>query len=141
VVLDQVFDGASSAALWADAFGDGIVESAFGGGATDWAWHRHTWGTVLEVEFADEADWERFQTLPAVVAALDNVPDPVSGLLIYKGRGGSAGRPVPRRPRPLIGSGAAALPLPFEPDDLFSSWPAADLQLIMPKTGVGARIR
>jgi hypothetical protein len=38
----------------------------------------------------------------------------VSGLLIYKGRGGSAGRVQPRRPKPLSGSGAAALPLPFE---------------------------
>jgi len=112
----EVFDGASSAALWAEAYGDGIIESAFSHGATDWSWHRHTWGTVLELEFADESDWEHFQTLPAIVAALDNVPDPVSGLLIYKGRGGSAGRVQPRKPRPLIGSGAAALPLPFEPD-------------------------
>jgi len=113
----EVFDGASSAALWADAYGDAIVESAFGAGATDWHWHRNTWGTVLELEFGDEAAWEDFQLLPGVVAALDNVPDPVSGLLLYKGRGGSAGRVQPRRPRPLAGSGAAALPLPFELDD------------------------
>ena len=120
----EVFDGASSAALWADAYGDAIVEAAFGTGATDWSWHRHSWGTVLELDFADEQDWELFQTVPAVLAALDNVPDPVSGLLIYKGRGGSAGRAQPRKPRPLIGSGAAALPLPFEPDhewEIFNS--------------------
>jgi hypothetical protein len=110
----EVFDGASSARLWADAYGDAIVESAFGAGATDWSWHRNSWGTVLELQFDDEAAWERFQQLPVVVAALDNVPDPVSGLLIYKGRGGSAGRVEPRRPRPLIGSGAAALPIPLE---------------------------
>src|SRR3954447_4598260 len=113
----EVFDGASSAGLWSDVYGDAIVESAFGAGATDWNWHRNTWGTVLELEFDDEAAWELFQTLPAVVAALDNVPDPVSGLLLYKGRGGSAGRVQPRKPRPLTGSGAAALPLPFELED------------------------
>ena len=110
----EVFDGASSAALWAEAYGDGIVEAAFGAGATDWSWHRNTWGTVLELQFSDEQAWEEFQNLPAVIAALDSVPDPVSGLLMYKGRGGSAGRVQPRRPRPLSGSGAAALPLPFE---------------------------
>ena len=110
----EVFDGASSAGLWSDVYGDAIVESAFGAGATDWSWHRNTWGTVLELDFEDEAAWEHFQTLPAVIAALDNVPDPVSGLLLYKGRGGSSGRVQPRKPRPLSGSGAAALPLPFE---------------------------
>ena len=49
------------------------------------------------------------------------MPDPVSGLLIYKGRGGSAGRVQPRkRPRPLIGSGAAALR--FLPLELELEW-------------------
>jgi hypothetical protein len=55
-----------------------------------------------------------FRALPAVRAALDAVPDPVNGLLIYRGRGGSAGRPVPRKPRPLAGAGAVALPEPTE---------------------------
>jgi len=113
----EVFDGASSAALWADAYGDSLVEAAFGAGATDWSWHRNTWGMVLELELEDEARWEMFQSMPAVLAALENVPDPVSGLLLYKGRGGSAGRVQPRKPRPLSGSGAAALPLPFELDE------------------------
>jgi hypothetical protein len=48
-----------------------------------------------------------------VRAALDAVPDPVNGLLIYPGRGGSSGRVQPRRPRPIAGAGAA--PLPEEP--------------------------
>jgi hypothetical protein len=117
----EVFDGTASAALWAEAYGDNVIEAAFGTGATDWSWHRHTWGTVLELDFADESDWERFQTLPAVIAALESVPDPVSGLLLYKGRGGSAGRAQPKRPRPLIGSGAAALPLPL-PLELELEW-------------------
>jgi hypothetical protein len=127
----EVFDGASSAALWAEAHGDGIVESAFGAGATDWSWHRHTWGTVLELEFDDDQAWERFQVLPIVVAALDNVPDPVSGLLIYRGRGGSAGRVEPRRPRPLTGSGAAALPLPFEPELEWDAFAGFDRRLLL----------
>jgi hypothetical protein len=51
-------------------------------------------------------------------AALDAVPDPTA-VIVYRGRGGSAGTKEPRRPRPLIGSGAAALPMPFEVlDDL-----------------------
>jgi hypothetical protein len=130
----EVFDGSSSASLWADAWGDSLVEAAFGSGATDWSWHRNTWGVVLELSFSDEEAFERFQGVPTVVAALDAVPDPVSGLLVYRGRGGSAGRVTPRRPRPLSGSGAAALPLPFElfeKDDLAELFnPSIDRRLI-----------
>src|SRR3954452_12893740 len=103
----EVLDGARSASLWAEAHGDALVEAALTGGATDWSWHRHTWGVVLELGFADEAAWERFRSLPVVDAALDAVPDPVSGLIVYRGRGGSSGRVEPRSPRPLVGSGAA----------------------------------
>jgi hypothetical protein len=110
----EVLDGASSASLWSEAHGDALIEAAFLSGATDWSWHRHTWGVVLELSFEDEAAWDRFRELPGVIAALDLVPDPVSGLIFYKGRGGSAGRDVPRKPRPMAGSGAAALPLPWE---------------------------
>jgi hypothetical protein len=67
---------------------------------------------VLEVEFAEDAQWERFRNLPAVQAALDAVPDPVNGLLVYRGRGGGAGATSPRRPRPVTGAGAMALPEP-----------------------------
>jgi hypothetical protein len=42
------------------------------------------------------------------------VPDPINGLLVYPGRGGSAGATHPRRPRPPLGAGAA--PLPVEPE-------------------------
>jgi hypothetical protein len=110
----EVLDGATAASLWAEARGDALIESAFFSGAVDWNWHRHNWGVVLELCFEDDSAWDRFRELPAVVAALDLVPDPVSGLIVYKGRGGSAGRDEPRRPRPLAGSGAAALPLPFD---------------------------
>jgi len=50
-----------------------------------------------------------------VSAALDAVPDPVNGLSIYPGRGGSAGPVERRHPRPVLGAGAAALPVPDEP--------------------------
>ena len=54
---------------------------------------------------------ERFRHLPAVRAALDDVPDRVHGLLVYRGRGGGADALVPRRPRPAPVAGAAPLPI------------------------------
>ncbi|GAC1319781.1 MAG: hypothetical protein NVSMB12_19180 [Acidimicrobiales bacterium] len=120
----EVLDGgACSAAGWAEAFGDSLVTEALFDGASNWDWHRHSWGTVLEVEFADEAAWARFRDSLAVLTALDAVPDPVTGLIIYKGRGGSAGGREPRRSRPLSGSGAAALPIPMPTDDQWSVFP------------------
>lgn len=110
----EVLDGSTSARLWAEAHGDVLTESGLGHGALDWSWHHHTWGVVFEIRFEDEAAWDRWRESPVVVAALDRVPDPVSGLIVYKGRGGSSGRVQPRRPKPLSGSGAAALPLPLD---------------------------
>jgi len=112
----EVFDGGSSAGLWAEMHGDPLLESALSSGAKDWSWHRHSWGVVLELEFADIKSWEAWRALPHVQAALDAVPDPISGLIVYRGRGGSSGTSRPRRPRPLQGSGSAALPLPWEWD-------------------------
>lgn len=118
----EVFDGATPASVWAEAYRDALMETALTHGATNWSWHRHTWGVVFEVCFDDEAAWESFTGLPAVVAALDAVPDPVTGLIVYKGRGGSSGASFHRKPRPLVGSGSAALPLPWDLglDDLLS---------------------
>jgi hypothetical protein len=110
----EVFDGSTSASLWAEAYRDALMETAVTRGATDWSWHRHSWGVVFEVCFDDESAWEAFMDLPLVRAALDAVPDPVTGLIVYRGRGGSSGALSPRRPRPLQGSGAAALPLPWD---------------------------
>ena len=126
----EVFDGSSSASLWAESYGDNLVESALSFGATDWDWHRNTWGVVFEVCFPDENAWERFRASLPVQTALDAVPDPVSGLIVYRGRGGSAGRSQPRKPKPLAGSGAAALPLPETAveDDLFWSVFGEDLE-------------
>jgi hypothetical protein len=112
----EVFDGAFGASSWADANGDRLVETALSHGALDWSWHRCSWGVIFEVAFPDETTWERFRASPAVEAALDSVPDPVTGLIVYRGRGGSSGARQPRRPRPLVGVGAAALPLPVDDD-------------------------
>lgn len=117
----EVIDGSSSAASWADAWGDSLVASALTHGVYDFAWHEHSWGIVFEVCFEDEVAWERFRQSAAVTAALDAVPDPISGLIVYRGRGGSAGSAVPRKPRPLAGSGSAALPVPW---DLGLDWPS-----------------
>jgi hypothetical protein len=108
----EVFDGAMPASVWADAHRDTLMETALTHGAADWAWHRHTWGVVFEVSFEDESLWEGFLELPVVQAVLDAVPDPVTGVIAYRGRGGSSGASFPRKPRPIIGSGSAALPLP-----------------------------
>lgn len=109
----EVFDGATPASVWAEAYRDALIETAITQGASDWSWHRHTWGVVFEVCVSDEESWDRFTDLAVVRAALDAVPDPVTGLIVYRGRGGSSGSPLPRRPRPLVGSGSAALPLPW----------------------------
>lgn len=109
----EVFDGATSASVWAEAYRDVLMETAITHGAADWSWHRHTWGVVFEVSFESDVEWEGFANLAVVQAALDAVPDPVTGLIVYRGRGGSSGASFPRRPRPLTGSGSAALPLPW----------------------------
>lgn len=118
----EVFDGAFSASVWAETYRDVLIETAITHGASDWSWHRHTWGVVFEVSFSGEQAWDGFTNLPVVKAALDAVPDPLTGLIVYKGRGGSSGASFPRKPRPLVGSGSAALPLPWllSDDDLLS---------------------
>jgi hypothetical protein len=113
----EVFNGRSSAARWKDAHGEALVEAALTNGAVDWAWHEDRWGVVLEIAFAEEWRWERFYGLPTVQAALDGTPDPVKGLLVHRGRGGTSGTRLPRRPRPLAGAGAVELPEP-EPEPI-----------------------
>jgi hypothetical protein len=110
----EVTNGASSARLWADSSLDLLVDEAISGGASEWAIQYLSWGCVLELEFPDEAAFELFRNRPSVRAALDRVPDPVSGLLVHRGRGGSSGSRRPRGPLPMRGSDAAALPIPEE---------------------------
>jgi hypothetical protein len=69
---------------------------------------------VFEVCFRDEAAWEAFRGLAGVQAALDAVPDPVNGVMVYRGRGGGAGSRRPRRPKPSAGAGALELPEPVQ---------------------------
>jgi hypothetical protein len=108
----EVFHGELAAGRWRDTYASRLIESAVTAGATSWEWHEHQFGVVFEVEFGDEADWAEFRAIPAVQAALDAVPDPVNGLLVYRGRGGGAGAGSPRRPRPAAGAGAMSLPEP-----------------------------
>ncbi|MEV6879898.1 hypothetical protein [Amycolatopsis sp. NPDC051128] len=110
----EVFDGESTATLWRLAHGDALTEAALTNGAEQWVWHEHRWGVVLEIEFRTEERRDAFRGLPAVTAALDAVPDPARGLLVYPGRGGGAGSRVPRKPRPLPMAGAGAVPVPTE---------------------------
>ncbi len=109
----EVFDSRIQAALrWKDSYREQLIESAITSGATEWAWIEHRSGVVLELLFPDEARWASFRPLPGVQAALDSVPDPVNGVLVYRGRGGGAGAGRPRRPRPTAGAGAAELSEP-----------------------------
>src|SRR5437763_16482326 len=110
----EVFDGELSASRWRLAYGDALTEAALTNGAEQWVWHEHRWGVVLEIEFATEERRDAFRALPVVTAALDAVPDPARGLLVYPGRGGGAGTRIPRRPRPLPMAGAGAVPVPEE---------------------------
>jgi hypothetical protein len=111
----EVRNGEFPATQWRRSHGEALVEAAMGSGAVNWAWHELPWGLVLELEFGDEGQWAAFRDLPALRAALDAVPDPVTGVLVYPGRGGMSGEPQPRRPRPMPVAGAAALPIPEDP--------------------------
>ncbi len=118
----EVFDGRFSASSWVTSYGDSLVEAAVSTGSTDWNWHSTSWGVVFELAFADQDDWERFRQLLVVQIALDAVPDPVGGLLIYRGRGGSSGTSKPRTTRPFAGAGAVALPMPVAIDDNWTNF-------------------
>src|SRR5260370_40449824 len=107
----EVFDSRLQAALrWKDAYRAQIIDAAITTGAVDWNWIEHKSGVVFEVCFADEARWEAFRNSSAIQAALDAVPDPMYGLLVYRGRGGGAGSRQPRKPKPSLGAGALEQP-------------------------------
>jgi hypothetical protein len=125
----EVLHGEVSAFRWQEQHDSALIEAALTNGVRDGAWHADRWGVVFEVLFDTEEQWEAFCSLPVVRAAWDAVPDPVNGLLVYRGRGGGAGAREPRRPRPVPSSGAVSLPGPA--DELYLdlaavSIPAAD---------------
>ncbi|HEY2794151.1 MAG TPA: hypothetical protein VGJ28_17430 [Micromonosporaceae bacterium] len=112
----EILDHADlTANQWREARGSALIEAAISNGVQDWEWHRTHWGVVFEVAFADWDSWRAYRELPAVIAALDAAPDPINGVAIYPGRGGNAGSRVPRRPGPIRGAGAAAIPQTPEP--------------------------
>lgn len=123
----EIRDGSIPARLWREGYGEALTEAAITHRAGDWLWLVQRAGLVFEIGFVEAEDWLRFRDLPAVRAALDAVPDPVNGLYIYPGRGGSAGAGKPRRPRPRRGAGAA--PVPVEPQPVVvAGHPPAEFQ-------------
>ncbi|OLE24414.1 MAG: hypothetical protein AUG49_13420 [Catenulispora sp. 13_1_20CM_3_70_7] len=111
----EIADGEFSAASWKDTHGRDLIRTALEYGAEDWAWVERPWGVVLELcfpEYQAVGGWKAFRDAPLVKAALDAVPDPVNGLLMYPGRGGSSGARKPRKPKPAPSAAAAALPEP-----------------------------
>jgi hypothetical protein len=126
----EIFDHADlSANQWREAHGTALIEAAISNGAQDWEWHRTHWGVVFEVAFSEWEQWQVYRDLPVVVAALDATPDPINGVAIYPGRGGSAGSRVPRRPGPIRGAGAA--PIPQTPEPAWSAPALIDRVLVL----------
>src|SRR6185437_5206173 len=111
----EVFSGDKlPASGWRYAYEDELTEAAITNGALYYEWHDTEYGVIFEVLFPGDREWESFRALPAVRAALDGVPDPVNGLLIYRGRGGAAGGTKPRKPKPAPGAAALELEEPKE---------------------------
>ncbi|MGH3209576.1 MAG: DUF3073 family protein [Trebonia sp.] len=111
----EVFSGDKlPASEWRYAYEDELTEAAITNGALYYEWHDTEYGVIFEVLFPSDKEWESFRTLPAVRAALDGVPDPVNGLIIYRGRGGAAGATKPRKPKPAPGAAALELEEPKE---------------------------
>src|SRR5271165_3599247 len=108
----EVLHGEFSAFQWQQAHDSELIEAALTNGALDGTWHADRWGVAFEVCFNTAEEWEAFRNLPVVRAALDAVPDPVNGLLIYRGRGGTSAAGQPRRPRPAPTASAVAQPEP-----------------------------
>ncbi len=111
----EVFHGEKlPASQWKYTYEDTLIDAAVTHGAVYWEWHDFQYGVIFEVCFATDEQWEAFRGLPTVVAALDAVPDPVNGLLVYRGRGGAAGSRKPRRPKPAPSAAALELEEPME---------------------------
>ena len=132
----EVFHGEKlPASRWKDAYEDELTEAAVTNGALYWEWHEFQYGVIFEVCFRDEEQWDAFLMLPSVRAALDGVPDPVNGLLVYKGRGGAAGPRVPRKPKPAPGAAALELEEPRKRRRIRLKYRAGDLDRLQEELG------
>jgi len=127
----EVLHGEFSAFRWQEQHDSALIEAPLTNGAIDGSWHADSWGVVFEVLFETGEQWQAFRSLPAVRAALDAVPDPVNGLLVYRGRGGGAGAAKPPRPKPAPAASAVSLPEP-------GAGPLLDLTGISPQDQVQA---
>jgi hypothetical protein len=111
----EVFSGDKMpASAWRYAHEDELTEAAITHGALYYEWYDSEYGVIFEVLFPSDELWEAFRALPAVSSALDAVPDPVNGLLIYRGRGGSSASGKPRKPKPAPSAAALELEEPKE---------------------------
>lgn len=111
----EVFHGEKlPASRWRDTYEDMLTEAAITHGALYWEWQEFTYGVIFEVCFGTDEQWEAFRDLPTVRGALDAVPDPVNGLLVYRGRGGAAGSRKLRKPKPAPSAAALELDEPVE---------------------------
>jgi hypothetical protein len=95
----EVMHGEVSAFRWQERHDSALIEAALTSEVRDGAWHADRRGVIFEVLFDTGHQRETFLSLPVVRAALDAVPDPVNGLLIYRGRRAAAA-PQPSRPKP-----------------------------------------
>ena len=117
----EVFDASElPARRWKDSYQDDLTEAALTNGAIEWAWHEHRYGVVFEVLFDSDEQWEAFRALPAIRSALDGVPDPVNGLIVYRGRGGDRDPGSPASPSPP--RGRAPWPGPSRPRSRSCTW-------------------
>jgi len=111
----EVFSGDKvTASAWRYSYEDVLTELAVTHGALYWDWYDSEYGVVFEVCFSTDEQWAAFRALATVKSALDAVPDPVNGLLVYRGRGGAAGSRKPRGPRPAPSAAAMELAEPVE---------------------------
>ncbi len=108
----EILDGAFPASSWQRAWGDSVTNAAMSWSGLDWDWRSFSWGLLLMIAFPSEAEYEQWRQVPAVIAALDAVPDPVNGLVFHRGWGGTSGSGEPRRGKPMAGAGGAEVPVP-----------------------------
>jgi hypothetical protein len=102
-----------SARLWWENLGMRMVGAALQFSPQDFEVTFRTWGVVFEVSFASDAFATAYRESPAMLSVLEQLGS--LRVEVTSGRGGGTTRArLPRRPRPLLGSGAAELPLPLD---------------------------